>query len=352
MCLSEVWGGIEKNVVVRAAELKKRGYSTAVVVLENTFEHRYREKGIEVFTVPPGARFRLKTRVAMAKLLKTVRPRSVFVAVKADWWLVAAPAYRLGVQSIVLYLGIHRRLKENIKYWFLFKVFKAKLVVNSTSLLESVREGNKFLSDANVCLIHNGFKPAVVSQSAQLEGFPKLPTDAFVIGCAGRLAPTKQYEQLADILPLLPKNVHVLLVGEGEERANIKNRLTEAGVQERVHFLGQLPYESMPAFFQQLNLFLHISRLEGMANVLNEALSNGVPVVSTRVSGSEEVTQNGRFGIICEINDVEGIASAVMDVYQGHFKFNSVEAQQWIQESFSMKKMLNKTEEILFPSQQ
>lgn len=344
-------------MLLRLTELQARGHDVGVVILRNTFEHRFEEKGISVATVKKGGRLRLSERAGVARAIRAAKPDAVFSAVKADWWLVAKPAFKVGVPSIVLYLGIQRSLKENVKYKRLFQTFKATLLVNSYSLKDHVMATNRFLTDDNVRVIHNGFtvmdesptKSVTSLPLPELPKLPRLPKDAFVIGCAGRLAPTKQYRLLADILPKLPDHVHVLLAGEGSEKTNIETALEAAGVEERVHFIGQVPHEAMAEFFQPLDVFLHVSRLEGMANVLNESLSHGVPVVSSDVAGTREATDNGRFGIITPIGDTEASAQGLLSVMRNEFHFEPEEARSWIRAQFSLKKMIDETENLLWP---
>ena len=352
VCLSDVWGGVEKNVLVRLQELSARGYKVAVVVLENMFERRFTEKNIQVFTVPRGGRLRLIERRNVSKLIKRLRPRSVFAAIKADWWLVAWPAHRYGVQSIVLYLGIKRKMKENTKYRLLFQTFGAKLLVNSLSLKEYALSTSGYLNDSNVKVIYNGFVVRPINDESNekisLGQLPSLPDGTFVIGCAGRFARAKQYHLLAEILPNLPEHVHVLLAGEGAEEESIRQALANSGVSHRVHFLGQLSYEQMPEFYRHIDMFLHLSRLEGMANVLSEALSFSKPVVTARASGTDEATDFGHFGIVKEPDDVEGLTEGIKQVISGAFPFDPGEARDWIKERFSRSRMMDDTEQLLF----
>lgn len=350
ICLSKVWGGVEKNVLLRLKCLSDRGFDVGVVCLAGTFEQRFDEIGIKAFVVTSGTLFRLAERIGVAKLIKQLRPKAVFAANKADWWLTARPAYLCNIRSVVLYLGIKRTLKQNIKYHLLFRKFGAVLLVNSYSLKNHVIATNRFLTSANVTVIHNGFGAQEVNRVAEVAPvlLPSLPANTVVIGCAGRLAPTKQYHLLAEIVPRLPARVQVLLAGEGAERNAIREKLEQANVAARVHFVGQLDHRQMPQFFAKLNLFLHLSRLEGMANVLNEALLYGVPVVTTRTSGVDEVTDHGRFGIITEIGDVEASVAAINTLIDGRFRFNAEAARAWITENFSVQQMIDKTEQLLF----
>ena len=101
---------------------------------------------------------------------------------------------------------------------------------------------------------------------------------------------------------------HIYILGEGDEKESLLQRIAEEKVEETFHLLGfrQNPYQ----YVSKADLFVCSSRREGFSTAVTEALILGVPVVSTNCSGAKELLgQQNEYGIVTE-NSEEG-------VYQG-----------------------------------
>lgn len=124
---------------------------------------------------------------------------------------------------------------------------------------------------------------------------PPLP-DRFVLG-VGRLAPQKRWDRLIAALPHLSP-AHLVLVGEGPERAALARQARELGVAARLHMLGAVR-DPGPLMARAAVLAL-TSDYEGTPGVLGEALAVGTPVVATDSSPAiaEIVTAPALGGIV------------------------------------------------------
>lgn len=348
-CPTDTWGGIEKNVVVRAKFLIKKGYKVYVVILKEKFREKYEViPNINIINVNArGGDINVFVISNYTKILKKIKPEVVFVALKKDWFLVSLAARIAKVPRIVLYLGILRKIKNNIKYNFVFNTLKPIVLVNSNSLKNDLLKNTPFFNDKNLYRIYNGFNiPEIKGASLNLKEQFNLSEDTIIIGCAGRLSNMKGFDLLPEILSKLKNNVHVVIAGEGDEKQEIEAKIKNKGLENRIHFLGQL--SDIHTLFRSIDLFLLCSRKEGMANVLNEALSHGLPTVSTKVSGSEELLGHGKYGILTEIEDVDAIAKGLQKIISKEITFDKNELRKWIQDSFSMELLETKTEELFF----
>ena len=79
----------------------------------------------------------------------------------------------------------------------------------------------------------------------------------------------------------------ILLVGDGDQRAALEDQAKQAGIQERVHFLGWRA--DVPQLLNATDLLLLPSRWEGMPNVLLEAMASGLAVATRPVHGVAEI---------------------------------------------------------------
>jgi len=89
---------------------------------------------------------------------------------------------------------------------------------------------------------------------------------------------------------------HLLLVGDGDERKTCENLCTRLNLQKRVTFIGLSP--CVDKFLQISDLFVFPSRLEGLPNVILEAMATGLPILSTDISGINEVIEHEKTGFL------------------------------------------------------
>ena len=83
-----------------------------------------------------------------------------------------------------------------------------------------------------------------------------------------------------------------------------------------------------------------------MANVLNEAMSFGIPCISTKVDGSTELLEEGKLGILVEINDVSNMAKSITDLCENRIKFANEELRSHIEDNYSLHQMIRNTVEF------
>lgn len=129
----------------------------------------------------------------------------------------------------------------------------------------------------------------------------------------GTLKPQKDHATLLRALALLPPVVDARLVvlGDGALRHELTTLAEHLGVSSRVVFQGFV--EDPTPWLRTADVFVLSSRWEGFANVIVEALSFGVPVVSTNCpSGPSEILEDGRFGDLVGVADAEGMARAIV----------------------------------------
>jgi len=127
----------------------------------------------------------------------------------------------------------------------------------------------------------------------------------------GRLETEKNPLLLADVVARLDGAPWRLLVcGEGPLEGELRARLSELGVAERVELLGYLPiHGGLMERYRRANAFLHVSWTEGMPQVLLEAFAAGTPVVATAVGGVPEAA--GDAALLVPPGDPDAAAEAL-----------------------------------------
>jgi len=138
---------------------------------------------------------------------------------------------------------------------------------------------------------------------------------AFVIVGVGRLVPIKGFDLLVAALPALLARVpaaHVVLVGDGEERAALEARAAALGVAGRLRITGAV--SDVTGHLAAADVLAAPSRNEGMGRVLVEAMALGLPVVGAAVGGIPDVIEDGGCGLVVPPEDPAALAEALVDL--------------------------------------
>ena len=109
------------------------------------------------------------------------------------------------------------------------------------------------------------------------------------------------------------RSIRLVLLGEGEQRAVLERRAHELGVAEDVALPGFVrnPF----AFMARAGVYVLSSEFEGLPGTLIQAMACGCPVVATDCrSGPREILQDGRFGALVRVGDVNAMAEAIASV--------------------------------------
>ncbi len=139
------------------------------------------------------------------------------------------------------------------------------------------------------------------------------PSDV-VVGAVARLSPEKGLDDLLRAAAQLigqRMSLRVVLAGDGPSRARLTRLAEQLGIAERVHFLGEVSHERVPAVLGELDVFAMPSRAEGFGVAALEAQAMELPIVATRVHGIPDVVQDGVSGLLVPARDVGALAGAI-----------------------------------------
>jgi mannosyltransferase len=91
----------------------------------------------------------------------------------------------------------------------------------------------------------------------------------------------------------------------------LKQRIAAVGLSERIRFLGELPIEEVPLWYQRISVYVFASRVEGFGLTILEAMAAGDAVVATRAGAAEMIIADGEDGVLAPVDDVEGLIAAL-----------------------------------------
>ncbi len=145
----------------------------------------------------------------------------------------------------------------------------------------------------------------------------------------------RSYIKIINILPLLDADVHYVIVGRNTwHTTRLMRTARELGVSDRVHIIEHVAEEDMPAIYRRAAIHINLSRYEGFATNIAEAMAVGTPVITTRSSSMEEVADNaamyvnphnrdelvGAIGTLLNDNEVRGALITLGRRQASHFR--------------------------------
>ena len=132
----------------------------------------------------------------------------------------------------------------------------------------------------------------------------KFNKNTFKVCTVGRLVEAKGYDRLLKIHKRLMDEElkhDLIIVGDGPDREKLTKYINDNNLNNSVYLLGSKsnPYK----YIKDSDLFVCSSRWEGFSTVISEAVILEKPVITTRVSGTEELFLNNKYGLITENNE-------------------------------------------------
>lgn len=139
-----------------------------------------------------------------------------------------------------------------------------------------------------------------------------VPLDAPAAGIIARLTEQKAHKVLFEAMASVPElsTLHLIAVGDGELREELKSRVQRLGLAARVHFAGAR--RDLGNILGAVDMFVMPSLWEGLPLSLVLAMGAGLPVIASRVAGIPEVVTDGETGLLVTPGDVSQLASALV----------------------------------------
>lgn len=129
------------------------------------------------------------------------------------------------------------------------------------------------------------------------------------------------------------------IVGRGPLERELKTLTEYLGLTAAVRFQGY--HEDVIPFLQMANVFVLPSYVEGLSNTLLEAMASSLPVVATRISGSEDIVVDGETGLLVPPGDVASLAQALGELLEDPERARAMgqQARQCVMELCSLEQV-------------
>lgn len=205
------------------------------------------------------------------------------------------------------------------------------------------------LNEKGVVAYNTNLTEFIVKSSKEPGFAQKKEVNEIRICAMGSLVPVKGFERLINVHAKIREkgfNVHTYILGEGPEKKQLQGQVKKSGVEETLTFLG---YQTNPyAYLKQCDLFVCSSYSEGFSTAVTEALVLGVPVVTTKVSGMEELLgANQEYGVITD-NNTEALLHGIERLLSKPEEMQYYQSQAEIRgREFTTKKTVENVQNML-----
>jgi glycosyltransferase involved in cell wall biosynthesis len=323
-------GGIATYYIAR--ELCRKGY-TVTVLTSHFKELRWHEEieGINVYRVPVLRKRRDYCSVLeMASFILTSFPMLLYLLFKYRYDLIhiffGVPSGPLGYVAKKLF-GIPYLIRMGggdvpgfrpFQYKHLYTLLTPllRIIWRNAEFLVANSEGLRKMADQvfpnlSIRVIPNG-----VDTHRFTNGNARSPADVVRILFVSRLIMRKGLQFLIDAIPEMLQHTNypfiIKVVGDGPDKEKLLQQIEQLGLEKRFRFYGYVDHGKLPEYYLDADIFVLPSLAEGMPNVVLEAMGSGLPVVATRVPGSEELIHHEENGYLVAPRDSQAIARTLI----------------------------------------
>ena len=223
----------------------------------------------------------------------------------------------------------------------------AAIVVATPSHVSSSPVLASLSSDDRIKVVPYGFDHSQFSEPAPETEVIAVKYPGRRIFAAGRHVSYKGFDVLIRAVAKMPSDVNLLLGGDGPLTDHLRELAQELGIGRRVHFLGFISDQLLPAYYQACHVFClpSVTSAEAFGIVQVEAMASGRPVVSTRLNnGVDFVNEHGKTGLTVQPRDPVALAAALLELLNDEAKARMMGAAGQIKAAneYSAGKMADK----------
>ena len=291
-------GGAERVVSLLANKMAERGYQVEIICLKFNDVYYQTDSRVKVTLAMQQTKNRLTEVFWLRKYLKQQKPDVVIPFTEGVYCFTILSLLGTGIPIIAserLDPAAMSKTRKILKRLLL--PFADWLVVQTQSIKEyfpkSIQKKTSIIYNP---VNEENLSPALPSREGRLNR----------IISVGRLYPQKNQAMMirafAKVAAEFP-DWQLVIYGEGPLRESLELIVDSLELQDRVLLPGRT--EQVVEELRKSKIFCMSSDYEGMSNAMIEAICVGLPVISTKVSGTEELIKDGENGFIVEIGDEE-----------------------------------------------
>lgn len=350
-------GGAEKVLSVILNNLDREQFSVSLLVFKDINAYGPLPEDIKFTCLNKRGRLdNLRLIPAIRKVIKNERPDVVCSYLYYSNVMVSLALSFCSHKPPVV-MTEHSILSQSVResrfvsiYELLIKTLykRAACIVAVSSGIKDDLAENFGISCKNINTIHNPIESdRIQALASQNPGHPWFDDEIPVLVSCGRLSAAKNFPLLLKSVGAVLKKtpVRLIIVGDGEQKDELVLLAEGLGISESVDFVG---FQKNPfKIFSNSDILILTSTREGFGNVIVEAMACGVPVVSTRSAGPEDIIHDGVNGILVSNGDERALAEAILNLLEDEtYRKSIAEAGRKRALDFDIKKIIQAHERL------
>jgi 1,2-diacylglycerol 3-alpha-glucosyltransferase len=322
-------GGLEKSIELFAQEYRERGHR--VIIVAPQFPDMKPEE--DVIRIPAvenfyGTYFSLQLPLpgVLEESLGEFRPDIVH---SQHPFLVGDTALRVASKyNVPLVFTHHTLYEENVHYMpgnkEALKRFVIELSTGYANMSDSIFAPSESIMwlmkergvQTPIHVVPTGIYVNKFSRGAgkALRKKLQIPSEAFVVGYIGRLAPEKNLGFLAKAVAVYMEeneDAHFLIGGHGPSEEMIRDIFIQHRILDRLHMVGIFKGKELVDAYHAMDVFAFASQSETQGLVLDEAMASGVPVVAVDAPGVREVVRDRINGCLLPRENIDDFVAGL-----------------------------------------
>ncbi|MDQ5976289.1 MAG: hypothetical protein QG664_202 [Patescibacteria group bacterium] len=357
-------GGCE-NMLLRMLPLLSDGFEHGILTLREPGElaPRFTEKGIPVTTINWGGFFDFPGYRRLLSETRLLAPDCIITYLfHADMigrlFLQPALGWRMPHGNSMPIVPFLRTTYNHQKYLvarileWLTRPFVRQYLANSEAVKDFYTE-HLGVQPEKITVIPNGididYFDSIIPDKALRESLG-IKSDDFIVICVANLHPNKGHRYLLQAFEAVYKKhpeTYLLIVGDGVERAHLKNQIHGYASKNNIAFLGRRT--DVPELLKISDCFILPTLFEGQSNALLEAMGSGLPVITTDIPENRSLVENDKTGFLVPLKSWKKIVEITIALIADKElrKKSGRTGCRFLEENFSLKSSANSFSQFL-----
>lgn len=316
-------GGAEKLVYEFSLFQHAKSHNVTVVTLfvsgKDVYSQKLMEAGINVMCLKVN-KYSIRAITCLRKLVKKVKPQIVHSHLFPSQYYVVLATLGLHIKLVTTEHSTSNSRIKNHKLRFVenFIYSRYDKIVTIGDGVQDVYTSYLPKLKNHIVKIQNGINLTQFSDNLADKKYLGFNYDVSIVTMVARFSEEKDQNTVIRAISLLPQNVHLLLVGSGEDIEEYHNLVANLHLESRVHFLG---------FRTDINKILSLSDLvvlssfwEGFGLSILEGMASRKPVIATNVTGLKDIVADA--GELFDVGGYEQLAKIISSLLNNREYYN------------------------------